>query len=196
MPQVTEHLKKDRKPRPFRIISAWIVISVISAVVYGIINDQVKISLSSEYFSVFKRQQFDPFLNMTGTSAAPVRTQALVVGTAATWWFGLLLGIALAIAGLGGGRPAIRTKDYMRVVLGIMAFSLALSAIGGLIGFVIEPLVKPTADDWPFLYGIHHIRATFAVGSWHDAAYFGGLVGTIIGFFYIRKLRSQKVALE
>ena len=160
------------------------------ATLYGILNDQITVTLSPEYFSVFKRAHFADVLSYVGWLHAPTRLQAVLVGTLATWWFGLFLGIALGIGSLLGRRPPLSTRDYLRAVAGIMAFTLALSMAFGLIAYLVEPAVHPTPDNWPFLEGIDSVRPAFAIGFWHDGAYLGGLLGTFIACFWAQGKRK------
>lgn len=90
-------------------VAKWVGFSTLVATVYGIVNDQITVTLSPEYFSVFKREQFGPFLSAIGLENAPTRLQSVAVGILATWWFGLLLGIILSLAGASGDRPPIST---------------------------------------------------------------------------------------
>jgi hypothetical protein len=170
------------------------MLAVFYAVLYGILNDQITVSLAPEYFSVFKRAQFAPALEMAGLVTAPTRVQAVLVGTLATWWFGLFLGIVLSVSGQIGRTPPLGTRDYVRAVLWIMGFTLCLSALFGLIAYCAAPIVQPTADQWPFLTGIRDVRAAFAVGWWHNGAYLGGFLGTILAGVRGQYRRRKAVA--
>ncbi len=167
----------------------WTSLATLVAALYGVVNDQITVTLSPEYFSVFKRAQFGPDLEAAGLSQSPVRVQAVLVGILATWWFGGLLGAVLSLAGLAGRRCPLPTRDFLRAVLGIMLLTLCLSFFSFLAAYAAEPAVKPTAEGWPFLTGIQAVRAAFAVGWWHNAAYLGGLLGTILACVRIRNRR-------
>jgi hypothetical protein len=117
----------------------WIGIGVGGATLYGILNDRITVNLSPEYFSVFKRAQFADVLAQVGWMQAPLRLQAVLVGTLATWWLGLFLGIALGFSSLVGRGPALSTQDYLCAVVGIMLFTLSLSVVVGLIACLVEP---------------------------------------------------------
>lgn len=168
----------------------WIGLAIFLAVLYGIANDQITVTLSPEYFSVFKRAQFWPALELAGLSQAPTRVQDVLVGSLASWWFGGLLGIVLSVLGVAGQRRPLPTRDYLRAIAGIMLFTLCLSILFGTASYMAEPVIKPTAEEWPFLTGIRSIRAAFAVGWWHNGAYLGGGLGTLLAAFWIRGRRS------
>ncbi len=169
----------------------WLGISVAAAVLFGIVNDQVTITISPEYFTVFKRAQFGAALGATGTLDAPARVQAIVVGTLATWWFGLLLGAMLTYAGTRGKAPAICTPRFVRAVGVVMGVTLGLAAIAGAAGYAFAAAIDLHGASWPFLVGIDDQIHAFAVGAWHDGAYLGGAVGTLIEYWRIRRERRQ-----
>jgi hypothetical protein len=168
----------------------WVGFGVLGATLYGILNDQITMTLSPEYFSVFKRTQFIEDIYQAGLLEAPVRVQAVLVGTLATWWFGLFLGIALGICSMVGRYTVLPTRDYLRAVVGIMACTLALSLVFGLVAYLVEPAMKPVPANWPFLRDIHAVRPAFAIGAWHDGAYLGGFVGTVLACFWAQRRRT------
>ena len=57
--------------------------------------------------------------------------------------------------------------------------------------YFIEPLIKPDAGHWPFLAGIKHVRSAFAVGWWHNGAYLGALVATVMAGYRVQKQRRH-----
>jgi len=171
------------------IFLAWIAIAVFAAVLYGIINDQITTTISPEYFSVFKREQFAPLLDQVGLLDAPTRVQAVAVGVAATWWYGLFLGIVLGFSGMVGRYPPLPTGRYVLAVAWVMSATLGISVIFGIAAYLSEPIIGPDAAHWPFLAGIVDVRRAFAVGWWHNGAYFGALVATIVAGFRMQKQR-------
>lgn len=170
-------------------IVGLMVLAAMLAAVYGVVNDQITVTLSPEYFSVFKRQQFSDALRAFDLADAPTRVQAVLVGVLATWWFGLLLGAVLGAVGTLGRRPPLHTREFLRVVVGVMAFTVVLSVLFGAVAYATEPAVRPDADQWPFLEGISHVRGAFSMGWWHDGAYLGGVLGTMLACFWTRRRR-------
>jgi hypothetical protein len=174
----------------------WVPLSILAASLYGILNDQITVSISPEYFSVFKRAQFWDLLAATGFDHAPTRVQAILIGAAATWWFGLLLGLLLGNAGVIGRRPRLTTREFLRAVGLVMAIAAGTSLAFGLWGYARGPvrsaLNSASIDGvWPFLEGIQDTRRAFAVGCWHDGAYLGGLIGTILACGIVQKRRRR-----
>ena len=166
---------------------AWICIAVLAAALYGIANDQITVTISPEYFSVFKREQFALLLEQVCLLDAPTRSQALVVGIAATWWYGLFLGIVLGFSGMVGQYAPLSTSRYVSALAWVMATTLGASVFFGATAYLVEPLIRPDASHWPFLTGIHDVRPAFAVCWWHNGAYLGAFVATIAA-----GLRAQK----
>ena len=174
--------------------AVWVPLAIVAATVYGIANDQITVSLSPEYFSVFKREQFGDLLEAAGLAGAPTRVQAILIGAAATWWFGMLLGIMVGVAGVVGRRPRLTTRAFVRAVGLVMLVAAGTSLAFGVWGYAHGP-VRHALDSgridavWPFLMGIQDTRHAFAVGFWHDGAYLGGLIGTILACVRVRKWR-------
>jgi hypothetical protein len=175
--------------RPYLMLVS-VAVAMVAAVLYGILNDQVTVTLSPEYFSVFKRLQFMLYLQQAGLQDAPTRIQAVLVGVRATWWFGLFLGTILGLNNVVGRRPPVTVRQYVQAVTGIMLFTLSISVLLGSIGYITEPSIKPDALNWPFLSGIHGVRAAFAVGFWHDGAYLGGFLGTLLAALWVQRQRT------
>lgn len=173
-----------------RVFPGWIGSSVAVATAYGILNDQLTISFSPEYFSVFKRQQFAPLLTALGLANAPTRLQAVAVGVAATWWFGLFLGIVLSTAGIVGRSPRLTTRDFFRAVRQVILVTAAVSCAFGAFAYLVFP--DPGCSPlFMFLCGIRNTHAAFAVGAWHDGAYLGAFVGTLSAGLRVQHWRKR-----
>ncbi len=175
----------------------WINLAMVAAVLYGILNDQVTITLSPEYFTVFKRQQFGLLLEAMGLMDAPPRLQAMAIGTAATWWFGLFLGVIVSLFGTLGRAPSLTTRGFIRVIGLVLAVAAMISVLFGAAGYVLAPRIPgfgtaSIVENWPFLHGIREQRRAFAVGFWHDEAYLGGVVGTVVACVYVRRWRRRQ----
>ena len=72
-----------------------------------------------------------------------------------------------------------------------MGFTVSVSVLFGLAAYFAEPAVRPDVAHWPFLYGIHEMRRAFAVGWWHNGAYLGGFVGTILAGLWAQRRRTS-----
>jgi hypothetical protein len=163
----------------------WINLAMAAAVLYGILNDQVTVTLAPEYFSLFKRRQFAPLLEGLGWIDAPLRLQAVAIGAAATWWFGLLLGMAVSLAGSVGLRPRLRTAGFLKAVGQVLLIAASTSLLFGAAAYLAEPALGTFSQEEHRIYetafgAIRNWRGFFAIGWWHTGAYLGGLVGTIV----------------
>ena len=168
----------------------WLILATLAAALYGVVNDQITVSLSPEYFSVFKRHEFWWLLASWNLTDASTRLQAVAVGIAATWWFGLLLGLILSIAGVVGKEPPLGTTEFLRLVGLTMLVTAFCSAIFGAAAYLLAPAIRPDASNWPFLDGIRDVRAAFGVGWWHNGAYLGALLGTIVACYQAKRWRA------
>jgi hypothetical protein len=172
----------------------WINLAMAAAVLYGIVNDQVTVSLAPEYFSLFKRRQFAPLLQGLGWADAPLRLQAVAIGAAATWWFGLLLGMAVSLVGTVGRRPRLTSRQFLKAVASVILIAAGASLLFGAVAFLAEPALRDLSQEEQTIYegmfgAIRNWRGFFAVGWWHTGAYLGGLVGTILVCAWVRRWR-------
>src|SRR5215475_1832807 len=98
---------------------AIIALCIVSAVVYGILHNQVTARVCVEYFTIGHPPIFgtdDPTL------------LALGWGVIATWWVGLLLGVPLAVVAQAGDRPKRSVGSLVRPLAWLLAV-MAVSAL-------------------------------------------------------------------
>lgn len=151
---------------------AVIVLCVASAVIYGIVHDQVTARVCVEYFTVGHPPVFD--------TDSPTLL-GLGWGIIATWWAGLLLGIPLAIAARAGRRPKRSVRSLLRPIITLLLIMGLCALLAGIAGFVLERLeaivlVEPFASKVPC---DRHARF-LAAGGAHLASYLVGFIGGII----------------
>lgn len=98
-----------------------IILCVGSAVIYGVIHDQITARVCVEYFTIGHPPVF-------GTDSPTLL--AFGWGVIATWWVGLLLGVPLAIAARAGHRPKRSARSLVKpiVLLLIIMSCCALTA--------------------------------------------------------------------
>jgi hypothetical protein len=105
-----------------------VLLSIVAAICYGIVHDQVTARICVEYFTVFHPPVF-PTANPT--------LLGLGWGVIATWWLGAFLGVVLAISARSGARRTITARDLVRPVLQRLA-AMAMSALlFGTTGYVL-----------------------------------------------------------
>lgn len=162
-----------------------IVCSILLVVIYGILHDLVTAHISVEYFTVGHQQLIE--------SQSPVLL-ALLWGVLATWWVGLLLGIALAFAARFGSAPklgATKLLPSMIYLLGVMALS---ALVAGIVGYItaqegaIHLVPRLASQISPERHDL------FLTAGWsHGASYAVGFIGGV--FLCLRIwLRRRKEA--
>jgi hypothetical protein len=163
---------------------------MLAAIAYGIVHDQITAHLCVEYFTIAHAPIFpadSPLLLGLGW------------GIIATWWVGLSLGIALAVAARAGAAPKLGLADLRRPIVLLMAAS-ALAALGaGLLGALLaDSGVISLPAPWAALIAPHR-QTAFAAAAWaHAASYasagLGGLL--IIGRTIRARLLAPRPAAE
>jgi len=143
-------------------------LSVLSACLYGIAQDQVTARVCVEYFTV----GHPPI----GSESPTVL--GLAWGVLATWWVGLLLGVPLALVCRLGGHNRIAARQLVRPI-GLALLAMALVALlAGAAGWfaarwgvvwMVEPMASRVARE-------RHGR--FLADLWaHLGAYGAGFLG-------------------
>lgn len=149
---------------------------------YGILHDLVIFTISPEYFTKMKFDQFqyadlglgDPFF--AGT-----------IGFLASWWVGAAIAWFLARR-LVPGRP--RLLAYRMVLRGFFGV-LVITAIGGAFGYLLGIARGPNADysNWyPIAQtlGVQDVGAFVRVAYIHSGSYLGALAGFGVAIVLIR----------
>jgi hypothetical protein len=149
-----------------------ILLAVVAAVFYGVLQDQVTARVCVEYFTIGHPPVFatdDPTL------------LALGWGAIATWWVGLLLGIPLALCARLGSRPKL-VAGQLLVPIGIQLAAVALFALAaGLAGYFAARsgtvvLIGTLAERVP-----QERHVAFIADLWaHLAAYASGALTGIV----------------
>ncbi|MHC4660589.1 MAG: hypothetical protein ACYS8W_02755 [Planctomycetota bacterium] len=174
---------ESQRPR-FEVVKIFLL-SIVAAVAYGIIQDQITARVCREYFTIGHPR-------IIRTDSATLI--ALYWGVAATWWVGAILAVPLACVSRIGRPPKwtymrlIKPAIVLLVVSGIVAF------IAGVTGYFLAKsgkvwLVGSLASRVP---KEAHVR--FIADLWaHIAAYGAGFVGGIILCIYVAlKRRSER----
>ena len=152
-------------PSRYRIV----LIGVTAAVGYAVVQDQVSVRLCPEYFTVFHA----PIPGVTDPTAL-----GLAWGFLASWWPGLILGYAAALAATLGRRPRLTARDLVGPALVLVAFIATVVVVTGLsvwrhaelLGFSLDPFVARMLPQ-------ERQRALFVVACYHFAAYMAAFLG-------------------
>ena len=151
---------------------AIVLLCVCTAILYGILHDQVTARVCVEYFTIGHPPVFgtdDPTLLGIGW------------GIIATWWVGLMLGIPLAIVARAGNRPKRNVETLFRPLACLLAVMAISALIAGVLGWLlaqngavilIGPMASavPAEKHVPFLADLWSHTASYAVG------FFGGVM--------------------
>jgi hypothetical protein len=149
----------------FRII----ILCVVATVTYGILHDHITARICVEYFTIGHPDIF-------GTDNATLL--GFGWGILATWWVGLILGIALATAARLGAHPKMGAKDLARPIGILLLVSAYCALAAGAVGYMAA------SNDWVALTGPiasqvpadRHVP--FLVDLWaHSASYASALLG-------------------
>ncbi len=169
------------------LLTIVVLISIIIASLYGYVHNQFTYSISSEYFTKFK---FDQFIFYDGAFTNNDAGKAHFIGVLSTWWFGALIGLILGTITIFFSNFA----NKMKIVFKAIILTLCIAIIFGLIGLVVGKLfINDMAMDEKFISSLDDSKAFVTAGSIHNFSYLGGLVGLGVSAFYLFKLRKASV---
>lgn len=146
--------------------------------IYGILHDQITYTISNEYFTKFK---FDQFAH-ANPGFGGNRVFASVIGFLATWWIGCIMGWVLArlsiFADGSTHLPSVLIWKQFLLMLGI-------AILAGVAGYLVATFWKGIEDrelwrEFETFYDIQNLRAFVKVGMVHNASYIGGVIGGIV----------------
>ena len=168
--------------RKFGILTATIFITIILAGLYGIIHDQITYSISPEYFTKFKYQQFGFEPAWFGGH----RQTVAFIGFLATWWMGLFIGALLGLIGLIFSNYKMMLKA---ITIGIK-ITFITAVLFALVGFFWGKYhLINTGVDWWLPDGLINTDQFIIVGSIHNSSYLGGIVGILLAIIYMIRKR-------
>ncbi|MGS2727880.1 hypothetical protein ACU8DI_14820 [Psychroserpens sp. BH13MA-6] len=160
-----------------------IIISIILASIYGIFHNQISYSISTEYFTKFKFEQF----GFVEYGLDTPRMTAGLIGIWATWWFGLLIGLIHGIVGLFQPTSKIMWKSSFGATIRTLLIAIGFGILGILVGkFIISNL----NTHWNLPADLTDRESFLTAGTMHNFSYFGGIVGLIYGIIYQFKLKK------
>jgi hypothetical protein len=163
---------------------AIVVLCIASAVIYGILHDQVTARICVEYFTVGHPPVFD--------TTSPTWL-GVGWGVIATWWVGLLLGVPLAIAARAGRRTKRSVPSLFKPIAGLLLIMAICAAMAGVAGYFLAKcgiffLVEPLASRVPV-----DKHVAFLGDAWaHSASYLVSFVGGVV--LIVSVWRSRKEA--
>jgi len=149
-----------------------ILLSILAAIIYGILHDQVTARVCVEYFTI----GHPPIFNTNSPTLLGISW-----GIVATWWVGALLGVPLALVAQAGARPKLNARRLvvpiakLLIVMGLLAFIAGCTCVILLHrGIVVIPdyIVKAIPEA---------ARVPFMADWWaHMMSYLAGFVGGLV----------------
>jgi hypothetical protein len=156
--------------------------------IYGIAHDQFTYSISPEYFTRLKFEQFH-YANF----GLPERVFVAEIGFLATWWVGFFSAWFLARLSVPAFPPRLARRYIMRGFLVVLAGGLAGLAVGYLLG--IQWMPPPPDSDWHCVgaaLGIVDLQSFVRVAYLHNCGYLGGLIGVVAALIYVARRRNDQ----
>ena len=164
-------------------VLAIVALCIGSAVLYGILHDQITARVCVEYFTIGHPPVF-PTTSPTWLGIG--------WGIIATWWVGLLLGVPLAVAARAGRRPKRNAMSLIRPIFRLLACMAIGALLAGLTGYFLARagvihLVEPIASRVPPEKHIWFLADLWA----HDASYLVGFLGGMVVIVRVWMGRSR-----
>jgi len=167
-----------------RAMAGWVSSGALVAGSYGVLHDQITFTISPEYFT---RMKFDQF--RAADFGFPDRIFVAEIGFLATWWVGLLATWFLARAAIARGhRGSLRT-----IMPRAWALMFGLAGLVGIIGRFVGPSLYGGSAWVEALdaMGVTDSHAFGQVAGIHVGGYLGALAGWLWAFWRIGKLRRE-----
>jgi len=160
-------------------------VGTLVAGVYGMLHDQITFSISPEYFTKFKFEQF-----RWADLGLHERVFVAEIGVLATWWVGFFCGWFLARRHIP---EQSRVAAWRKIMLGCGIIVLcALLSAGA--GFGYGLWQGPDADysSWRTMLDYLHVEDRWSfirVAYIHNASYLGRLIGLILVLACVHPVR-------
>ena len=161
--------------------------SVAAALAYGVVNDQITVRISPEYYLYGKE-----VAAIVPADAPPeaLHREAVKIGLQATWSAGLLAGVIVLLANSLPRRwaplPMGRLWRLLPLVVAVAAASALVFGLVGRAGWLNGWLA-----DWDFL---SDPRAFATVWGIHLGGYVGGGVGALVAAAFLLRQRHRRSA--
>ncbi len=151
---------------------------------YGAVHDQISFTISPEYFTRMKFEQFawaDP-----RTAGAPDRVFVGVIGVLATWWVGAIAGWALARVGFREPEAA-PWRDVVRALGAMLGIAVVCGIVGGLLGWIASRGDLRGWEEWRVGLELRDVPSFVVVAWLHWASYLGGAIGLVVAVLRVRR---------
>lgn len=158
-------------------------IAALAAAIFGALHNQLSYSVGPTYFTEFKFTQFN-----IADDTAP-RWGAALVGIAASWWMGVVVGLPAFLYGLFAVPEA---RSYLAAGLGGVFLVILLATFGALTGLLAGLVADNTGliDNYITILDGPTRSDFLRAGFMHEASYIAGAIGAIAAFLPMRRARS------
>ena len=175
---------------PLRQLPAMLAIAAvgtIAASLYGIVHDELTYTLSPEYFTRLKFQQF-----AWADIGWPRRVFVGQIGLLASWWVGLIGGWLVARAGaaqlpyairLDRCRPCVCDCGHRHANRRIARLDLRRTGRKELQPFGVAHRRES--------FGVHDLPSFVVVAYIHSATYLGAAIGVVLAILYVHRARTN-----
>lgn len=170
---------------------AFLLLTVLIALLYGILNDQITARISWEYF--YYGKGLDTVLGPhLPPEARKLSWEAAKVGMKATWAVGLLVGVACLLANNPRpGRPSLAYPKLLTHTLWPAILACVFATILAFAGY--RGHLARISEDFRqmLLHDEFRPRRFMGVYGIHLGGYIGGAIGTVVAVLSIRRARRK-----
>jgi hypothetical protein len=164
-----------------------VLLSILIASIYGAIHNQITFSISEEYFTKLKFNQFGLWDGAFGDNGFK---KSAFVGVLATCWFGAIIGLVIGTLVIFVFNFKKKTKHILKSIL----LTLSIAILMGIIGFIIGKLfINDLGMDSDFISSLNDSKSFAIAGSIHNFSYLGGIIGLAVSVFYLYKLNKKRI---
>lgn len=186
-PTVSKYLYPKLNKADLLTTVKFAVIGTLISGSYGIAHDQITYSISHEYFTKLKFNQF-AYANFGLGDRIFVGT----IGFLATWWVGFFAGWFLARWFM----PRVPKNEIRKTIIKAFAIVLLFGFSFALVAAVYGLMVTPSQDlegwsDTIKYYGVKDGWSFVRVAYIHNGSYLGALVGLAISFLILGRRRQS-----
>ncbi|MGA2498476.1 MAG: hypothetical protein ABSH20_12080 [Tepidisphaeraceae bacterium] len=155
------------------------------AILYGLVNDQLTVSISWEYF--YYGKGIDQVIGIEPPPMGALRWEAFKIGLKATWTAGLVAGVVLLMA----NNPSRRRPQLpMKTLYRLLAIMLIGPIIGGIVGGLLGRAGLPARFSAELadlvrlnLWRPGQFQCVYGI---HLGGYVGGLAAMVAAAVWIR----------
>lgn len=165
-----------------------LIISALIAAVSGAFHDYVTFQLSPDYYEHFKFEQFhaEKAVAFWGKTKA-----AMAVGISATWWFGIIIGLAISFFWYAKNSMVLPKKLYFISITLVFVTSVFCSCLGYLLPVIWNNLYTAI----PVPSGVKDPNAFIRVGMLHNFSYLGGVIGIVVAGIFMQRQKRKQIQL-